>query len=178
MKTPQALASLFAFSLLASACGSSPEAAVVRQAQAEPTGRFSSEYCFLNKLASQGMGIDVYTRAALTFNADGTGKSEFRLYGDAACAIELGAGEATTTYSISHRYGDVAVFQVDQLNDPSDPSSVIRYWIPALIAADGLTIDIDYRDGDSAPYVAEPAESDLAAFIADPRSRGVLYARE
>lgn len=140
-------------------------------------GAFSTEQCFLNKMATQGNGQDIYTDATLTFDSNGSGKSEFVLYTDSNCDSPVLTGEAQFTYEAVRTVGSIRIIQVDQQNDPSDPSNTIRYWLAFLVEQQGLTAEIDYRDGSSGPYLTAPTDAELAAFIADPRGQGSVLRR-
>ena len=161
-------------------CGSNASVSNVTRETLSPSpyGRFLSNYCFLNKLASAGFGSDVYSKANLQFNSDGTGKNEYKLYNDDTCTSLAMMGENNFTHTISQTYGNIALIQVDQENDPADPTDVTRYWLPAVIQESGYLIDIDFRDGNSGPYLTEPTETEIADFAADVQNEGVLFSRE
>ncbi len=178
-KTKRNVCGLFALMALSTlTLGCNPEeVAKAVPGVVSPFGTFGPSRCFLNKLATEGIGVAVYTIASMEFRADGTGTNTFELFFDSDCATSVMNGAVEITYTMSRAANGVILLQVDQLNDPSDPSSNVHMWIPAVLAADGFRIDVDHADGESGPYLTEPTTAELADFVANPAVQGVFLAR-
>lgn len=182
------LISIWAFVFLAiTSCGKDAENSGSTQTPApltepSPYGTFKSTGCFLNKLASQGTGQNVYSRATIEFRENGTGTTSFELSDVADCSNILQAGQADFAYEekrfVTTAAGPALVVQVDQQNDPSDPSNIIRYYLVAVVEQRGYTIDIDFADGQSGPYLTDPTPAELSEFALDPRTEGMLFERQ
>lgn len=182
------LVSVWAFVFLAiTSCGKDAENIPATRppnslTEPSPYGTFRSTGCFLNKLATQGMGHNVYSRATIEFRENGTGTTSFELSDVADCSNIVQAGQADFAYEekrfVATAAGPALVVQVDQQNDPSDPSDILRYYLVAVVEQRGYTIDIDFTDGQSGPYLTDPTPSDLSDYALDPRSRGTLFERQ
>ncbi len=102
LPTPRvALAALFTLALAACEPRSVPKAAAVSppdetpiETKVEPlrAGSYATATCFLNRPASEGIGMDIYTHAQMTFDANGIGTNHFALYDDPSCVTPLGEG--------------------------------------------------------------------------------------
>ncbi len=169
-----------AFLLLAlSACGNtSAQQDDPLTKEASPLGAFQSASCFKNKMATQGFGQDVFTRATMAFRSDGTATNTFELYTDQACITPDLQGTGEIQYVFLKKIGAVTVIQIDQLNDPNDPNSNVRYWILGVLSQDGYIMDIEFASGESGPYETEPGETEAAAFLANINARGVFFRRQ
>lgn len=148
------------------------------QSVVSPLGQFNSPVCFKNKLATMGIGQDIYTIAGMEFKADGQGISTFALYTDQGCNDLLGAGTSNFTYENTQTFGAVKVLQIDQVNNPEDPSSNFRYWLLVTVTQAGYTIDMDDTNGIAGPFMSEPSEADAIAFTNQVADRGVFFQRQ
>ncbi len=176
MKTKTLIQSIFV--LLLAACGKIEPSATVIPKAANPYGTFSSATCFKNKLASMGFGQDIFTIASMEFRNDGTGTSTFELFTDQTCATSALVGSAEISYAVTKNYGNVAVLQIDQLNDPNDPNSNMRYWMLVIVSESGYLIDTNFALGTSGPHVAEPTEAEAQAFTNNLNDRAVFFQRQ
>src|SRR5690606_20375646 len=125
--------------------------------------------CFLNKLASEGVGMDVYTKAEMILHSDGTGSNHFELYDDAGCTNMLADGIVDILSYEKIKVGQTQVLKMRQ----DDGHSVMDIWIPYKIVGTGIYFDLDFTDGESGPYLSEPGVSEIADFEADPSGQGV-----
>ncbi len=186
--SPIHLASIWVFVFLAiTSCGKDAEDLNTSRAPApltepSPYGTFRSTGCFLNRLATQGAGQNVYSRATIEFRENGTGTTSFELSDVADCSNIVQAGQADFAFEekrfVATAAGPALVVQVDQQNDPSDPSNIIRYYLVAVVEQRGYTIDIDFTDGQSGPYLTDPTPTELSEFAVDPRGEGLLFERQ
>lgn len=141
------------------------------QNQLEP-GTFASERCFKNKIETQvTVGVDRFSTARLTFNADGTGSGSYGVFSDAGCTALV----ATRDFIFSQvTIGPLNGATVMRLNQ-SGAGPV--WWIPMNLAGGGYSLDVDFTDGESGPYLVEPSAAEMSSFIANP-GQGVAFTKE
>ncbi len=126
--------------------------------------------CFENKTASQGFGSQVYSKATMILGSDGAGSNAFEIYSDIGCSTILANG----TVQILH-YETVSVNgEKILLMDQDDGSGVMRIWIPYKSQNSTLYFDLDFSDGESGPYLAEPTASEILEFMTGPEFQGIL----
>ncbi len=138
-------------------------------------GTFRSEHCFLNKMASEGFGQRIYSKATIRFLKNGSGLNAFELYEDENCEKEILSGLASFTYELVKTFGNVSVLKIEQQNDPENEKDVSVYWLTLALHKNGLFLDIDYSTGSSGPYVSEPDEKEVSEFSNDVEKKGVLF---
>jgi hypothetical protein len=184
--TPRiALIALATFTLAACEIRRQPSAAPGASAEEKPiakleslrAGTYATGICFLNRPASEGIGMDIYTHAHMTFDANGIGTNHFALYDDPNCVTPLGEGTMNIVMSVAAEYGDVIVFKLEQ-DDPAiegDTPQIV--YLTAVNDGENYRLDVDSRNGATGPYATEPIESDVAGFAANP-SRGVPFVKQ
>jgi hypothetical protein len=129
--------------------------------------------CFYNKLASQGIGTDVYSKSTMTLNSDGTGSNFFELFSDADCTVSLTSGTVAILEYKTVTVDDERVFLMKQ----DDGNGPMDLWIGYKSFGGNFYFDVDFRDGEAGPYLSEPSASELAEFMADPQGQGIIVDR-
>lgn len=132
------------------------------------TGNYTMP-CFFNKLASQGNGQDIYTKATLNLNADATGTNDFELYDDAACTNLMLSGTVAIVHYETVTVGESPVLMMIQ----NDGNGEMQIWIPYAQVGTNYFIDVDFTDGESGPYTALPTEQEIAEFVTSPETEGL-----
>ncbi len=126
--------------------------------------------CFHNKLASQGIGVTIYSKAVITLNEDATGSNAYELFDDVACSHLLDSGTVLITHYETVLVDENQVLIMDQ----DDGGSTTRLWIGYKQEANYYYLDLDFSDGESGPYLAEPTSAELSIFMAAPSSQGLI----
>ncbi len=137
-------------------------------------GRYQTETCFLNALASQGIGQKIYTRSTIRFGRHGRGENSFALFEDEDCRKELMQAQVKIRYTTTVYFDRLILIAVDQYNEPNNKKSLVRYWIPALRTEKGLLLDINAERGAAGPFLEEPSEEQLKALLDGLEERAVL----
>jgi hypothetical protein len=135
-----------------------------------PTGKFESEDCVLNRLASEAYGRNVYAESVLYLWTLGTGENDFDLYEDSSCRRKIDGDKAKITYGISKPLPQLYLFAVEQEG--------LRYWIPAQLKENGWLLDVDYAKGAKAPFLSAPGEAELKDALDHIAHRGVLFRKK
>lgn len=159
--------------------GSQPPVETPIETRVEPlrAGTYATGVCFLNRPASEGIGMDIYTHAQMTFDANGIGTNHFALYDDPSCTTPLGEGTMNIVISVAAQYGNVIVFKLEQDDPAIDGDTPQVVYLTATIDGDNYRLDVDSRTGATGPYDTEPTESDVAGFAANP-TRGVPFVKQ
>ena len=126
--------------------------------------------CFQNKLASQGIGITIYSKATLTLGANAMGSNFFELYDDAACTNLLANGTVLVNHYETVLVNGEFVLKMEQ----DDGNSIMSLWIGYKQLGNAYFLDLNFSDGESGPYLAEPTTQELSQFAADPAGQGIL----
>lgn len=131
--------------------------------------------CFLNRPATQGSSTDIYTTSTMTLLENGTGTNDYVLYSDESCTTPMMSG-STTIVSYS-------TIQIDGINvlffDQDDGSSRMDIWIPySYVNGNKWVVDVDFKDGNSGPYLVEPTPSELSEFKNDPIAEGINFTQQ
>lgn len=137
-------------------------------------GKFESSRCFHNKMASEGFGSPIYTKATIEFNSDGTGKTSFELFTDSGCSVSAMSGTADTKHRVLSRPGKSLVVEVIQF----DGSSSLTMHMLLLVTDRGIVLDIDFSAGASGPYTSSPTSEEIATFNDGAGPSAVFFARK
>lgn len=129
--------------------------------------------CFLNKFASEGFGSDIYSKATLKLNGNGTGSNDFELFDDAACTNMLGSGTVIVKHYDTVLVGDTPVLEMVQ----DDGFSEMQLWIGYAQVSSSYYIDLDFSDGESGPYLTVPTTAELNEFTVSPDTEGKLLTK-
>lgn len=130
--------------------------------------------CFLNKMASEGFGQKVYTRAIFRFSKNGRGVNKYRLFADENCEKKIADGYSKFKYEITKTYGEVYVIHIWQQNIHS-PKEIVEYWLTAVAHKKGLLMDVDFNSEQSGPFAEEPDEKQTQFFLENAEKVGVLF---
>jgi hypothetical protein len=131
------------------------------------TGNYEESRCFKNAGASSGFGYDIYTKATLLLNYNGTGTVGFKLYDDVGCTNLLGQGTTTLHYSMIEP--NVMLFHQNK----GLPDEQIMYLVFKLDI--GIYLDTD----NSGPYLTQAdAHNAVPSFLANLGTRGVFLPRK
>lgn len=125
--------------------------------------------CFKNKIASQAIGIEIFTKNTLHLNADNTGTNDFNLYDDSSCTNLLASGTVMIKNYKTILISGNAVLEMLQ----DDGNAEMQLWIPYTQVDAKYYIDLDYQDGQSGPYLNIPIQSEIEEFTTSPETEGV-----
>ena len=139
------------------------------QLQIQP-GMYASERCFMNKLETQAAGTNRYSLAQITFNADGTGSGHYTNFTDPTCMTMISDQTFTFNELGMSAIGGAVVVHFKQTGTVLNPT----WWIPVNLSSTGYSMDVDFTDGESGPYIIEPSDADVASFVANP-GQGVSF---
>jgi hypothetical protein len=178
MKKPLVLSAL-TLSVAAFACnGSDNNRATDLNQGLVQAGTYQSQHCFKNRIETDlALGAARYSNATITFNADNTGSAVFSTFTDAACQVPTTGSSAVEnlTFSSVSAVSDngVNLIKLEQSGTVLNPT----WYIPANISDGGYSLDVDYTDGESGPYIALPSGAQVADFGRNP-GQGVSFKKQ
>jgi len=125
--------------------------------------------CFLNKLASSGVGIPIYSKSIITLEAVGTGNNNYELYDDSNCTNLLQSGSTIVLHYETIQVNGENVLMMEQ----DDGFSIMQLWIGYKKVGGNYYLDVNFNDNESGPYLAEPTAAELNQFMLDPLTQGI-----
>ncbi|MBS1964047.1 MAG: hypothetical protein JST04_17675 [Bdellovibrionales bacterium] len=131
-------------------------------------GTYKSQRCYKNKLES--VGSDRWSRGEITFNDNHTGSGHYTIFSDSNCATPTGDKSFSFKAINVVIIDGVTVLKLDQDGIVVDPT----WYVPANASDHGYSLDVDYTDGESGPYLFEPTPTDVASFKTNP-GQGVAF---
>lgn len=150
----------------------------LRQNQIQ-NGTYKSDNCYTNKQETQlALGTPRFSLGMLTINENGTGTGQYTVYSDPACTQLVGTLEEATKNQTFAQVTVVSIDGVSVLRLVQDGSILNpTWWIPANVSSSGYSLDVNFADGESGPYLGEPSPTDVASFKANP-GQGVAFSKQ
>lgn len=136
-------------------------------------GTYTSDRCYMNKIATELASQNLYSFSDITFNPDGTGSAHFTVYSDANCTTKVSEENVAFLNVSVVMIGSVHVVRLEQDAVAINPV----WWLPIHVTNDGYAFDVDYADGESGPYIFEPSVAALESFRTDP-AQAVSYTKQ
>lgn len=151
------------------------ETQVATETKTIDEGKYRSQTCFFNALASESAERRIYTRSTIRFGANGRGSNSFELFEDEECRHSAMRARVQIRYTVTQYFERLLLIAITQYNDPKDKKNVARYWIPALKTDAGLLFDIDGAQEARAPFLQEPSEEELKSLLDGMEKRAVVF---